>query len=182
MHLFTVSWLVLTHRIRWHCRLQAAIRLQVKTLVSIVSRLNYIVIRRILYINYYQPKTPMQSHFAEIDITSKTWDAGGFIPYPADAEIEVNRKTTRRELFLAKEIGEKTLRLHSHGSGHNLDPELLCACRGEIKSYGEPWSKIVSDWFQQKTIKVFLIGPFKFAWERLNVCLACERFSLEMLK
>ena len=33
----------------------------------------------------------------------------------------------------------------------------------------EPWSKIVSDWFQQKTIKVILIGPFKFARERLNV-------------
>ena len=32
-----------------------------------------------------------------------------------------------------------------------------------------PWSKIVSDWFQQKTIKVFLIGPFKFVRERLNV-------------
>ena len=41
--------------------------------------------------------------------------------------------------------------------------------RREIKSSGEPWSKIVSDWFQQKTIKVFLIGPFKFARERLNV-------------
>ena len=27
----------------------------------------------------------------------------------------------------------------------------------------------MSDWFQQNTIKVFLIGPFKFARERLNV-------------
>ena len=26
-----------------------------------------------------------------------------------------------------------------------------------------------SDWFQQKTIKVFLIGPFKFARGQLNV-------------
>ena len=53
----------------------------------------------------------------------------------------------------------------------SLDPELFCACRGErgIKSSGEPWSKIVSDSFQQKTINVFLIGPFKFARERLNV-------------
>ena len=52
-----------------------------------------------------------------------------------------------------------------------LAPELFCACRGErgIKSSGEPWSKIVSDPFQQKTINVFLIGPFKFARERLNV-------------
>ena len=46
---------------------------------------------------------------------------------------------------------------------------LLRMQRREIKSSGEPWSKIVSDWFQQKTIKVFLIGPFKFARERLNV-------------
>ena len=37
------------------------------------------------------------------------------------------------------------------------------------QSSGEPWSKIVSDWFQRKTKKVFLIGPFKFARERLNV-------------
>ena len=41
--------------------------------------------------------------------------------------------------------------------------------RREIKSSGEPWSKIVSDWFQQKTINVFLIGPFKFAREWLDV-------------
>ena len=42
--------------------------------------------------------------------------------------------------------------------------------RRKSKSSGEPWSKIVSDWFRQKkTIKVFLIRPFKFAWERLNV-------------
>ena len=46
---------------------------------------------------------------------------------------------------------------------------LLRMTRREIESSGEPWSKIVSDCFQQKTIKVFLIGPFKFAWERLNV-------------
>ena len=38
-----------------------------------------------------------------------------------------------------------------------------------IKSSGDPWSKIVSDLFQQKTIKVLLIDPFKFARERLNV-------------
>ena len=39
-----------------------------------------------------------------------------------------------------------------------------------MESSGEPWSKIASDWFQQKTIKkVFLIGPFKFTQERLNV-------------
>ena len=38
-----------------------------------------------------------------------------------------------------------------------------------MKSPGEPWNKIVSDWFQQKTIKVLLIGPFKFARERVNV-------------
>ena len=38
-----------------------------------------------------------------------------------------------------------------------------------MKSSREPWSKIVSDWFQQKTMKVFLIVPFKFARERLNV-------------
>ena len=46
---------------------------------------------------------------------------------------------------------------------------LLRMQRRQIKSSGEPWRKIVSDWFQQKTIKVFLIGPFKFARERLNV-------------
>ena len=45
---------------------------------------------------------------------------------------------------------------------------LLRMWRREIKSSGEPWSRIVSDWFQQKK-KVFLIGPFKFARERLNV-------------
>ena len=38
-----------------------------------------------------------------------------------------------------------------------------------IKSSGDPWNKIVSDLFQQKTIKVLLIDPFKFARERLNV-------------
>ena len=36
------------------------------------------------------------------------------------------------------------------------------------RDQGEFWSKIVSDWFQQKTIKVFLIGPFKFSREWLN--------------
>ena len=41
--------------------------------------------------------------------------------------------------------------------------------RREITSSEEPWSKIVSDWFQQKTVKVFLIGAFIFALERLNV-------------
>ena len=46
---------------------------------------------------------------------------------------------------------------------------LLRMYRREIKSSGEPWSKIVSNWFQQKTIKVFLIGLFKFERERLNV-------------
>ena len=38
-----------------------------------------------------------------------------------------------------------------------------------IKSSGEPWSEIVSDWFQKETIEVFLIGPFKFPRERLKV-------------
>ena len=53
-----------------------------------------------------------------------------------------------------------------------------------MKSPGEPWNKIVSDWFQQKTIKVFLIGPFKFARERVNVrrVWRVSGFSLEMLK
>ena len=37
------------------------------------------------------------------------------------------------------------------------------------QSSEEPWSKIFSDWFQQKTKKVFLIGSFKFARERFNV-------------
>ena len=46
---------------------------------------------------------------------------------------------------------------------------LLRMQRREIKSSGEPWSKIVSDWFQQKTSKVFLIGLFKFEREQLNV-------------
>ena len=52
----------------------------------------------------------------------------------------------------------------------NLDPRaLLGAWRPGRKSSWEPWSKIVSGWFQQKTIKEFLIGPFKFARKRLNV-------------
>ena len=52
----------------------------------------------------------------------------------------------------------------------NLDPELFCACRGEgSRALGNPGARFVSDWFQQKTIKVFLIGLFKFARERLNV-------------
>ena len=52
----------------------------------------------------------------------------------------------------------------------NLDQELFCACRGEIsRALGNPGARFVSDWFQQKTIKVFLIGLFKFARERLNV-------------
>ena len=54
-------------------------------------------------------------------------------------------------------------------AGQSPPRALRCMQRREIKSSGEPWSKIVSDWFQQKTIKVFLIGPFKFARERLNV-------------
>ena len=37
------------------------------------------------------------------------------------------------------------------------------------KSSGKPWNKIVSHWFQQKTINVFLIGSFKFARERVYV-------------
>ena len=52
----------------------------------------------------------------------------------------------------------------------NLDPELFCACKGEgARALGNPGVRFVSDWFQQKTIKVFLIGLFKFARERLNV-------------
>ena len=52
----------------------------------------------------------------------------------------------------------------------NLDPELFCACKGEgSRALGNPGARFVSDWFQQKTIKVFLIGLFKFARERLNV-------------
>jgi len=52
----------------------------------------------------------------------------------------------------------------------NLDPRaLLSASRQGGKSSGKPWSKIVSEWFQQKTIREFLIGPFKFARKRLNV-------------
>ena len=52
----------------------------------------------------------------------------------------------------------------------NLDPELFCACRGErSRALGNPGARIVSNWFQQKTIKVFLIGLFKFERERLNV-------------
>ena len=35
-------------------------------------------------------------------------------------------------------------------------------------SSGEPWSKIVSEWKKVKT-KVFLISPFKFARQLLNV-------------
>ena len=55
-------------------------------------------------------------------------------------------------------------------TGSKLDPELFCACRGErSRALGNPGGKIVSDWFQQKTIKVFLIGLFKFARGRLNV-------------
>ena len=51
---------------------------------------------------------------------------------------------------------------------------LLHMSRRKIKSSRDPWSKIVSDWFQQKTIKEFLIGPFKFAQERLNIrCVWC---------
>ena len=48
-------------------------------------------------------------------------------------------------------------------------PQLFSALRSGRKSSGEPWNKIVSDWFQQKTINVFLIGPFKFARARVNV-------------
>ena len=52
----------------------------------------------------------------------------------------------------------------------NLDPELFCACKGEgSRALGNPGARFVSDWFQQKTMKVFLIGLFKFARERLNV-------------
>ena len=38
-----------------------------------------------------------------------------------------------------------------------------------LRALGNPGARFVSDWFQQKTIKVFLIGLFKFARERLNV-------------
>ena len=52
----------------------------------------------------------------------------------------------------------------------NLDSELFCACRGErSRALGNPGARIVSNWFQQKTIKVFLIGLFKFERERLNM-------------
>ena len=58
----------------------------------------------------------------------------------------------------------------TYDSKSNLDPELFCACRGErSRALGNPGARIVSNWFQQKTIKVFLIGLFKFERERLNV-------------
>ena len=69
---------------------------------------------------------------------------------------------------------------------NNLDPELFCACRGEgSRALGNPGARFVSDWFQQKTIKVFLIGLFKVCTRAVKraACLACERvFSLDMLK
>ena len=68
----------------------------------------------------------------------------------------------------------------------NLDPELFCACKGEgSRALGNPGARFVSDWFQLKTIKVFLIGLFKFARERLNVRRVWRVsgfFSLDMLK
>ena len=52
----------------------------------------------------------------------------------------------------------------------NLDPQSSSAHDEERdRELWGTWSKIVSDCFQQKTIKVFLIGPFKFAREQLNV-------------
>ena len=62
------------------------------------------------------------------------------------------------------------VKIHRSTVLSNLDPELFCACRGEgSRALGNPGARFVSDWFQQKTIKVFLIGLFKFARERLNV-------------
>ena len=67
---------------------------------------------------------------------------------------------------------------------YNLDPRALLAWRPGTKSSGEPWNKIVSDWFQQKTIKLLSIGPFKFAREWVNVrrVWRVSAFSLQVLK
>ena len=80
----------------------------------------------------------------------------------------------------------RSCRLRENTSGRNLDPELFCACKGEgSRALGNPGARFVSDWFQQKTITVFLIGLFKFARERLNVRRVWRVsgfFSLDMLK
>ena len=61
-----------------------------------------------------------------------------------------------------------TRQLKSQRHSRSRPRVLLRMYRRDIKSSGEPWSKNISDWFQQKTIKVFLIGPFKFVLEQLN--------------
>ena len=72
-------------------------------------------------------------------------------------------------LFMRNKVNSLSTNCHKD-LRPNLDPRaLLGAWRLGRKSSGEPWSKIASDWFQQKTIKEFLIGPFKFARKRLNV-------------
>ena len=46
---------------------------------------------------------------------------------------------------------------------------LLRMYRREIKNSGNPGARLSLIGFSKKTIKVILIGPFKFARERLNV-------------
>ena len=49
-------------------------------------------------------------------------------------------------------------------------PRALCACRGErSRALGNPGTRFSLIGFSKKTIKVFLIGPYKFARERLNM-------------
>ena len=56
------------------------------------------------------------------------------------------------------------------GKCDNLDPELFCACRGErSRALRNPAARLSLIGFKKKTIKVFLIGPFKFAREQSNV-------------
>ena len=77
-------------------------------------------------------------------------------------------------IYIKRTRGEKNPQLTVAGTlyclGSNLDPELFSACRGESsRALGKPGARLSLIGFSKKTIKVFLIGPFKFARERLNV-------------
>ena len=89
-------------------------------------------------------------------------------PAAASYYRHVTQKFHGNRIFISRMLNRNPKRLSA--GVFNLDPELFCACRGErSRALGNPGARIVSNWFQQKTIKVFLIGLFKFERERLNV-------------
>ena len=55
------------------------------------------------------------------------------------------------------------------GGTSNLHPRALLRMTAREEELSGTLEQDFSDWFQKKIIKAFLIGPFKFVRERVNV-------------